>query len=606
MKYGVAKRALAVAAFGVLAAAPSAAQADTAAEIRALKAQMLAQQARLRQLEGLVAKQEQETKEVKAQARHASNVANAAHAKSGQHAPPPVFVTFRNGLFVETEDHAYSFKLGGRVQIDGGGASQPLNGFSGQTGFRRVRMEMEGKAAKIWFYKAQYDFAGSPNGTTLGGIRDFYFGLQHPALTLPFAKEPIFFMVGSHYQPFSLEAINSSKYMDFIERAMASDTFAPYRHIGASVGAHGDNWTIKGGIYSTSFEDAGLNPARGVAALYGIGRYTVPGGGPTTSNWWQPTGGGQYFDITGRLTYAPIKNEHDLIHLGIAGRYHQPNDATALNDDRVLALGNRVRSEANILGQGLIGTPDLSCGSVTVPLGSNIFSTSTMAGKCVRDVQMIGLELAAAHGPFSIQAEYMGAQYNRNGSALWQAAFLGTRNPATGQPFVGAGVSGLVPGGTRNYFDGYYVQGQWWITGEERAEAYTVKDKNGASFEQVKIKSPLSAGGPGAWGLAARYSAVNLDSGPYHGSNLYNLLYATTFITPNAAARAIIANAGVVGGRQQNATIGVNWYPDNGIHLQANWTRVLNVSAPLNGNPAQAYSSGAHPNLFEVRAQVYW
>lgn len=601
------RRALAFVTLGLAAATPSVAQADALSEIRALKAQMRAQAERLRQLEGMVAKQAQETKEVKAQARHASNVANAAQAKAGERAPTPVFVAFKNGLFVETEDHAYSFKVGGRILIDGGGISQPLNGFDGQAGFRQARLEVEGKAANIWFYKAQYDFAGTGqnagNNQTLGGVRDMFFGLQHPALTPPFAKDPAYIMVGSMFEPFSLEQVNSSKFRDFIERPMAVETFAPNRHLGLAMGAYGENWTAKGGIFTTSFEDASLNPARGVPATIGIARYTVPGGASTT-NWWQATGGGQYFDITGRLTWAPIKDEHNLLHIGVSGRYHQPNDSTALSNDRVLALGNRIRSEATILGQGLLGTPDLSCGSLTLPVNSNVFSTSTFAGKCVRDVETIGLELFASHGPFSVQAEYIGSRYNRDGGRLQLAALTQATNPATGVIF--GTPAALVPGGSTAYFDGYYVQGSWWLTGEEKASAYDVKDKAGASFNQLKIKNPLSAGGIGAWGLAARFSSVNLNSGPFQGSTLYNLLYATTFVAPNPMARAIVANAGINGGRQQNITVGLNWYPDIGVALQANWTRVMDIAAPLNGNPAQAFYSGAHPNLFEVRAKVYW
>lgn len=32
----------------------------------------------------------------------------------------------------------------------------------------------------------------------------------------------------------------------------------------------------------------------------------------------------------------------------------------------------------------------------------------------------------------------------------------------------------------------------------------------------------------------------------------------------------------------------------------------MNIVAPLNGNLNQSYSTGAHPNLFEMRAKVYF
>lgn len=578
-------------AFGaLLALAATGAKADTASEIRALKALMKSQAARLQQLEAQVAKQNREAKEAKAEAKHA---ANAAGAKAGDPKapppPPPVFVSFKNGLYVETEDKAYSFKIGGRIMVDGGGISQPLNGFSNQAGFRQVRLEVEGKAAKSWFYKLQYDFTGSGqitgNNQVVGGIRDLYFGLQHPALTLPFSKDPIFLMVGNMFEPFSLESTASSKYRDLIERAMAVEGIAPNRHLGVAAGAYGDNWTAKAGLFTTSPEDASLNPAQNTPAVWGV---------PAAARW-VSTGGGQYVDVAGRATYAPIKDEHDLAHIGVSGRYHRPNDATGLSDDRVLRLGNRLRSEATILGQGLLGTPDLSCSSFTVPG----FGTTAAAAHCTRDVVSYGFELAASHGPFALQAEYLGTDYYRNMDKVMLAR-------ASGQ---------FAPGGSHHHFDGYYVWGEWWATGEERAAAYDVKDKAGANFGQIKIRNPVSAGGFGAVGLVARYSSINLNSGPISGAGLFNALAVTNFVAPNPVATAALTNSGVYGGRQENVTAGVNWYPENGVHIQANWTHVLHASAPLNdynviGAPMPtrqgACINGSHPNLFEVRAQVYW
>jgi phosphate-selective porin OprO/OprP len=551
-------------------------------------------EARLRALETEIAKLRREARQAKEEAKQSAHAAQTSAAKAeavrnSTPLMPPVFVAFKNGLFVESEDKAYSFKIGGRMQFDGGGATQPLNGWSGQAGVRQVRLEIEGKAAQYWFYKLQYDFAGSQYGTPFnapvqGGIRDFYLGLQHPILALPFTKEPAFIHLGSYFEPFSLEFTASSRFRDFIERAMAVEAIAPSRHLGAAIGAYGDNWTAKGGIFTTSFEDLNTNPVVGTPPLIGI---------PAKAGWF-PTGGGQYFEITGRMTYAPIMTQHDLLHVGVSGRYHQPNSATGLSDDRVLRIGNRIRSEAYILNQGLLGAPDLSCGSVILPGW-----TAAAAAHCVNNVESFGVELSAAHGPLSLQAEYLAQQVNRNPTNIMLARLAGA----------------FAPGGASHYFSGFYVYGQWYLTGEERAAAYDVTNKLGANFNQITIKRPMSAGGFGAVGLAARYSALNLNSGPYSGSSLYNMLAYTTLIAPNPASASYIANAGVVGGRQQNVTLGINWYPENGFHFQFNWVHVLQASAPFNdyalyatGVPARQgpYFNGAHPDLFEARAQVYW
>ncbi|MBM3624884.1 MAG: carbohydrate porin, partial [Alphaproteobacteria bacterium] len=127
-------------------------------------------EARLRTLEAEIAKLRREARQAKIEAQQAAHAAQSsvAKAEAAQAAapppPPPVLVSFKNGLFVETADKAYNFKIGGRMQFDGGGTTQPLNGWSDQAGVRQVRLEIEGKAAQYWFYKLQYDFAGSQYG----------------------------------------------------------------------------------------------------------------------------------------------------------------------------------------------------------------------------------------------------------------------------------------------------------------------------------------------------------------------------------------------------------------------------------------------------------
>jgi phosphate-selective porin OprO/OprP len=584
MKIRNRKRALAAVTLSALTALPAAAvhADDTSAEIRLLKA-------RLRQLEDKVAKQDREQKETRAKVANVANAAAPPLCKDGPcpPPPPPVFVTFANGLKVESFDKAFSFKIGGRIFVDGGGSTQPETGKAGNAGIRRARLEVEGRAFAYYFYKLQYDFAGNNVATTaggattspLGGMRDAYLGIEHPALTLPFTAGPLRVMVGNHYEPSSLELVTSSKYIDFIERALPVDAFGGNRHIGASIGGYGTNWSAKLGIYTTSPEDKALAPS----ANFNFTPWNtlVPVG-----KTWSPTGGGQYFDLAGRATWAPIKDEGRLLHLGVWGRYHRPNDSTALNDDRVLALGSNLKSEANILGESLVGTPDLSCGVVALYTGAGV------AGRCVKDVVGYGAEISGAYGPFSVQAEYMGNHYNRNSSAIALASAYSPLSPAIGlfQPQVASA-----------NFDGYYAYATWYLTGESRAEAYDVKDKNTAAFEQIKIKNPVSAGGWGAWELGLRFSSVNLNAGPITGSAYQNLI-GLSVLRGNANLVRAVTNSSIEGGRQQDLTAGINWYPDKGFRLMLNWTRVMALSAPFD----RPYLNGAHPNIIMMRAQVDW
>jgi phosphate-selective porin OprO/OprP len=251
------QRAMAATTMGVIAVVQTAsAQADdTATEIRLLKERMDAQdaeirvlKARLRQFDKKSAKQVPEQKETRAQVSNASAPKETTSVAAAS--PPPVFVSFANGLKVESLDHDYSFRICGALMVDGGGSSQPETGKSGSAGIRRARLDVEGKVARYWLYKLQYDFVASNTSTlgVVGGIRDAYIALQHPALSVPFSDDPLLLQVGSSYEPMGLETVTSTNYMDFTERSMAVVAFAPLHHIGVAAGAHGDSWSAKGGL----------------------------------------------------------------------------------------------------------------------------------------------------------------------------------------------------------------------------------------------------------------------------------------------------------------------------------------------------------------------
>jgi phosphate-selective porin OprO/OprP len=120
-------------------------------------------------------------------------------------------------------------------------------------------------------------------------------------------------------------------------------------------------------------------------------------------------------------------------------------------------------------------------------------------------------------------------------------------------------------------FSGWYAEGTYSITGEEHAY-----DPTTASFRGLKPAHPL--GTPGGWGaleLKARYSNLDLD------------------YLPLVAA----ASGGVTGGVQNVWTVGLNWYPTNGLKFQLDYDniQVNHVNAPTTDISA---------NAIAVRAQV--
>jgi phosphate-selective porin OprO/OprP len=275
-------------------------------------------------------------------------------------------------------------------------------------------------------------------------------------------------------------------------------------------------------------------------------------------------GGHQYSDAAARLTYAPILTEEALLHIGGSFRYQKPNDATAVSDDRVLQPGGTLIMDSNIVGDTLLGTQPLTCWSSA--------SAQLIGTNCVNSMIDYGAEFVASYGPFSVQGEYRGMHYDRNASIiLWQQA----------------------PGNTNVNFSGWYVYATWYLTGESRAAAYQTYPKEfnqPSGFGQIRILNPWSAGGWGAWEVAARVDEINFNSGGFLVSNI-----AAGFNNPPN-----IRN--IQGGRETNLTFGLNWYPDKGVRFMANWVSVVQYAAPYNRQDI----NGIHPNAFIMRAQVDW
>ncbi|HEY8064447.1 MAG TPA: porin [Methylosinus sp.] len=541
---GVAIAALAAAALG----APGLALADTASEIKALKAQ-------LKRLETKLDAQSKATHEA---TKHLDSTKSAPAAS----APPPVFVSFKNGLYVESEDKSFDFKIGGRIHADGGFASSADTIRRSNAGFRRAELEVAGRAYGNWIYRFQYDFATAAGGVV--GIRDAYLAYRAKFLPEWISAQPVSLQIGNFHEPFGREVLDGDKHMTFMERSLTAN-LGPARHIGAAIGVGDASWALKGGIFSTSPQDAASAP---------------------------PVGGAQYWDASARAVYTPIHQEDALLHLGAAFVYHRPNSATGATDATNLTPGASAfeRELTGILGAGgatarVPAAQDLSCAASAASL--NVVTTGAgqlvapfvQRPSCLKYSYNYGFEAAAALGPVSVEAEYVGAQYERD--AL--LAFLYANG-----------------GGSRLHYSAYHVAASLFLTGESRAASYDGYDKNWSSpgtYSDVKIKNPLGKGGYGAVEVAARYEGIDLNNG---GLVPASFVYLAT--AAGSAAQKAIANTATLGGRQENVTVALNWYPVRGVRLQANWTRAMTLIAPSD----RAFLNGDHPSLFLARAQVFW
>jgi len=113
-------------------------------------------------------------------------------------------------------------------------------------------------------------------------------------------------------------------------------------------------------------------------------------------------------------------------------------------------------------------------------------------------------------------------------------------------------------GGDAN-ISAWYAFVSYFLTGESR-----FYDLGSATFDRPKVKKNFREGGPGAWEVAARYSSIDLEDNIAHG------------------------------GKQDDITLGLNWYFNPNTKLMFNYIRALVDHDNYDGNL----------DLFQMRAQI--
>ena len=112
-------------------------------------------------------------------------------------------------------------------------------------------------------------------------------------------------------------------------------------------------------------------------------------------------------------------------------------------------------------------------------------------------------------------------------------------------------------------FSGWYAYASWFLTGESRSY-----DAVKGTFGKINPKGIVGMGGYGAWELAARFSTIDLTDGD------------------------------VVGGKEDNFTLGLNWYATPNIRFMLNYVDVLSIDRPGSS------SDGDEPEIIQFRGQV--
>lgn len=342
------------------------------------------------------------------------------------------------------------------------------------TYFRSARIGAQGDMFDIFSYKWEMDFASrDPQDLSLVAFRDVYIQVNE----LPMLGHA---RVGHFKEPQSLEELTSSRYITFMERSLPN-TFIPAFNTGVMAFDNSENerMTWQMGVFASGQD----TPPYSVEDSAVAGDGTAGCVRSTWTPWYDEASGGR-----------------GLIHLGLSYRY---NDLTSSTQ--------RVRAR-----------PEVAVGPYVVD--TRIGGVDTLTG--VENLQVVNPEVAFLYGAFSVQAEYMAAQYTRD---------AGLTNPM---------------------FRGGYIFASYFLTGEHRAYDRKMgrfdRVKPFTNFFRVRTSDGCVETGRGAWEVAYRYSWIDLNEG------------------------------GILGGIASDHTFGVNWYMNPYTRMMLNYVHSSD-SAPNNG-----------------------
>lgn len=252
------------------------------------------------------------------------------------------------------------FKIGARLMFDFD-YFDGVHGDGSDTELRRGRFYLQSKNGP-WKMKLQINI--DDDGTSGDKFEDAY--LENSSFDFGSIK------IGKFKEPFGLEWQISSKYITTIERTSVTNAFSPGRSYGVA---------LSGGTKNRSWTFGYFDNGNDVVS------------------------GSQRAAFTGRYTYAPVMEDNNLLHIGLAYSHRDySGDVFAISERAEVHLANRI-----------LNSPDINTDKL----------------------DLFGLETAYVAGPLSVQAEY-------------QMASASSTDNADGE------------------FSGYYVQGSYFLTGESR------------------------------------------------------------------------------------------------------------------------------------------
>jgi phosphate-selective porin OprO/OprP len=411
--------------------------------------------------------------ELKAKMREARLVSEMASLDERVKDAEKVHVEFHEGApHFASKDGNFTFAVNGRLQA----ASQynfindvlpPIgtelpNELNSGASIRRVRLGVEGTFFKIWDYKFEYDFTRG-NGTVAAGVTDAFVRLN---INKPFSVK-----VGSFKEPFSLEEAASNRFLTFIERHMAVNSFVDNPNTyKTGIGA---NYAVPRFQFGIAFQTEPVGPWSSASTSANAAGNNPRNNGSGDSGW----------EGIGRVTGRPwMESETKFAHIGISAGHTVVN--TQYNAAGNIGTGGMAFFTfpgTNVDRTNVLNTGNLSIGN-----------RGAAGSRRVDSYDRFGAEGWLVHGPFSVQGEYLRTNIN-------------------GQGYDG------------EHFTGYYGFASYFLTGESKA--YHVR--NGAA-NRIKPRQNFqwNGSGWGAWEIAGGYDYINLNSGVIRGGKMDMVRFA--------------------------------------------------------------------------------
>ena len=395
------------------------------------------------------------------------------------------------------------------------------------TGFRRARLAFNGKVAEFTTYQLEVDFAAAG--------RPSFFDNYVEQGNLPFLGEV---RAGQFLQPFSVDAMSGFRNLAFLERSLPFLAFVPFRRVGimASNGTDDDRTHWAYSVFRTGgFNNAPLGDSRFGTDFGDIGGYSFS------------------TRITHLLYYDEYAEDRYLWHVGISYDYSQlgANGAAGSGTSGNAGSPKPFYQARTTPEFGPLGYPDLPSGFGSAVNGTPLFVDTGRYQ--ANQFNLVGLETVFQAGPVSFQSEYMATVVES------------TVGPV--------------------FYQGGYAEVMYRLTGEHRVyDKKLASLKNPIPFTDFIPLKRDGIRGWGAWGVAARWSAVDLTNPSKLDGHYYNSA-TNTFTGTSKGGNGVL----------NDTTLGLTWHMNQHTKVQFNW-----IHAMLD-NSAKGFSSA---DLFVSRVQV--